>query len=229
MRPGLWNDAQVEGWKPVVEAVHQAGGRIVAQLWHMGRLVHPSVGGSQPVSASATTAPAHAHTYEGKQPYVEARAADPGRDQARSLPIMLPQRATRSRRLRRRPDPRRQRLSGRPVPARRHQPARRRLWRADRQPPSLHARGGRGGFAAKSASAGPGIRLSPNGEVQGCQRQRQSCTVHRRRRRASAARRAMARAARARPALDLPPDRRPAGQPLDPQRLSRQAGAQQRL
>jgi len=73
--PGLWSDAQVEGWKPVVEAVHRAGGRIVAQLWHMGRLVHPSLGGGQPVSASATTAPALAHTYDGKQPYVEAREA----------------------------------------------------------------------------------------------------------------------------------------------------------
>jgi 2,4-dienoyl-CoA reductase-like NADH-dependent reductase (Old Yellow Enzyme family) len=72
--PGLWNDAQVEGWKPVVDAVHRAGGRIVAQLWHMGRLVHPSVGQGQPVSASATTAPAYAHTYQGKQDYVEARA-----------------------------------------------------------------------------------------------------------------------------------------------------------
>ncbi len=72
--PGLWNDAQVEGWKPAVEAVHQAGGRIVAQLWHMGRLVHPTVGEGQPVSASATTAPAYAHTYDGKQGYAEARA-----------------------------------------------------------------------------------------------------------------------------------------------------------
>lgn len=72
--PGLWNDEQVEGWKPVVEAVRQAGGRIVAQLWHMGRLVHPSVGEGQPVSASATTAPSYAHTYDGKQPYAEARA-----------------------------------------------------------------------------------------------------------------------------------------------------------
>ncbi len=72
--PGLWSAAQVEGWKPVTDAVHTAGGRIVAQLWHMGRLVHPSVGGGQPVSASATTAPGMAHTYDGKQPYVEARA-----------------------------------------------------------------------------------------------------------------------------------------------------------
>ena len=73
--PGLWNDAQVEGWKPVTDAVHEAGGRIVAQLWHMGRLVHPDLGGGQPVSSSATTAPDLAHTYEGKKPYTEARAA----------------------------------------------------------------------------------------------------------------------------------------------------------
>ena len=73
--PGLWNEGQVDGWKLVTEAVHQAGGRIVAQLWHMGRLVHPDLGGGQPVSSSATTAPDFAHTYEGKKPYVEARAA----------------------------------------------------------------------------------------------------------------------------------------------------------
>jgi N-ethylmaleimide reductase len=72
--PGLWTEAQVEGWKPVTEAVHEAGGKIVAQLWHMGRLVHSSVTGTQPVSASATTAPNKAHTYEGKKPYEEARA-----------------------------------------------------------------------------------------------------------------------------------------------------------
>ncbi|HJR83492.1 MAG TPA: alkene reductase, partial [Sphingomicrobium sp.] len=73
--PGLWNDAQVEGWKLITDAVHGAGGRIVAQLWHMGRLVHPDLGGRQPVSSSATTAPDFAHTYEGKKPYVAARAA----------------------------------------------------------------------------------------------------------------------------------------------------------
>jgi 2,4-dienoyl-CoA reductase-like NADH-dependent reductase (Old Yellow Enzyme family) len=73
--PGLWSEAQVEGWRTVTDAVHHAGGRIVAQLWHMGRLVHPDVSGMQPVSSSATTAPDFAHTYEGKRPYVEARAA----------------------------------------------------------------------------------------------------------------------------------------------------------
>jgi N-ethylmaleimide reductase len=76
--PGLWSQEQVKGWKPVVRAVHDAGGHIVAQLWHMGRLVHPDyLGGAPPVSASATTAPGHAHTYEGSKPYVESRALEP--------------------------------------------------------------------------------------------------------------------------------------------------------
>jgi 2,4-dienoyl-CoA reductase-like NADH-dependent reductase (Old Yellow Enzyme family) len=74
--PGLWTQAQVEGWKPVTEAVHRAGGRIVAQLWHMGRIVHPDfLDGAAPLSSSATTAPGKAHTYSGKQPYHQARAA----------------------------------------------------------------------------------------------------------------------------------------------------------
>lgn len=73
--PGLWSAEQTEAWKPVVAAVHKAGGRIVAQLWHMGRLVHPDfLGGEAPVSASATTAPSHAHTYDGTKPYGQARA-----------------------------------------------------------------------------------------------------------------------------------------------------------
>ena len=73
--PGLWNEAQVDGWKSVTEAVHSAGGRIVAQLWHMGRLVHGNVSGLPNISASATTAPHYAHTYEGKKDYPQARAA----------------------------------------------------------------------------------------------------------------------------------------------------------
>jgi N-ethylmaleimide reductase len=75
--PGIWSDEQVEAWKPVTQAVHDAGGRIILQLWHMGRLVHSDfLGGAQPVSASATTAPGYAHTAEGKKDYVEARALE---------------------------------------------------------------------------------------------------------------------------------------------------------
>ncbi len=75
--PSLETAEQTEAWKPVTDAVHRAGGRIVAQLWHMGRIVHPALSGEQPVSASATTAPGEAHTYDGKQPYVAARALRP--------------------------------------------------------------------------------------------------------------------------------------------------------
>lgn len=72
--PGLWSSEQVEAWKPVTDAVHRAGGRIMVQLWHMGRLVHPSfLGGAKPVSSSPTTGPGDAHTYDGKQRYQEAR------------------------------------------------------------------------------------------------------------------------------------------------------------
>jgi N-ethylmaleimide reductase len=72
--PGIWSEAQAEGWRSVTDAVHAAGGRIVLQLWHMGRIVHPSfLNGAPPVSASATTAPGDAWTFDGKQPYVLAR------------------------------------------------------------------------------------------------------------------------------------------------------------
>ncbi|AJA11116.1 N-ethylmaleimide reductase [Sphingopyxis fribergensis] len=72
--PGLWTEAQVEGWKPVTDAVHAAGGRIVAQLWHMGRLVHSVFNdGKPPVSASATTGTGRAHTPVGRMDLEEAR------------------------------------------------------------------------------------------------------------------------------------------------------------
>lgn len=75
--PGIWSEEQVEGWKPITRAVHEEGGAIVLQLWHMGRLVHPDfLGGAAPVSASATTAPGHAHTFEGRKDYEPARALE---------------------------------------------------------------------------------------------------------------------------------------------------------
>ncbi len=69
--PGLWTQDQVEAWKPVTEAVHEAGGKIVAQIWHMGRLARPDVTGLTPLSSSVTRAPYH----KEDNPYAEARAA----------------------------------------------------------------------------------------------------------------------------------------------------------
>jgi 2,4-dienoyl-CoA reductase-like NADH-dependent reductase (Old Yellow Enzyme family) len=73
--PGIWSNDQIAAWKPVTDAVHARGGRIILQLWHMGRLVHPDfLDGKPPVSSSATTADGMAHTMAGKQPYTKARA-----------------------------------------------------------------------------------------------------------------------------------------------------------
>ena len=74
--PGLWTDAQVAAWKPVTDAVHAAGGHIFVQMWHMGRQVHSSVTGVQPVSSSATRTAGQAHTYDGKQEFEVARPLD---------------------------------------------------------------------------------------------------------------------------------------------------------
>lgn len=72
--PGIWSDEQTEAWKPIVKGVHDEGGMIVMQLWHMGRIVHPYfLGGEPPFSASATKAPGEAHTPVGKQEYATAR------------------------------------------------------------------------------------------------------------------------------------------------------------
>lgn len=58
--PGIWSAEQVEAWKPVTNAVHDAGGRIFCQLWHVGRISHSSyLGGQAPVAPSAIAANGH--------------------------------------------------------------------------------------------------------------------------------------------------------------------------
>jgi 2,4-dienoyl-CoA reductase-like NADH-dependent reductase (Old Yellow Enzyme family) len=74
--PGIWSAEQVDAWKNVTRAVHAAGGLIIAQLWHMGRMAHSAVTGVQPVSSSATAMPGEAHTYDGKEPFEVARPLD---------------------------------------------------------------------------------------------------------------------------------------------------------
>ena len=56
--PGIWSEAQVQAWKQVTDAVHAQGGKIVMQLWHVGRVSHTSLqpGGKAPVAPSALTA-----------------------------------------------------------------------------------------------------------------------------------------------------------------------------
>ena len=75
MEPGIYSDAQIQGWKAVTDAVHAKGGQIVLQLWHGGRACHPLLnGGAQPVAPSAIPITGdEVHTPEGKKPYVTPR------------------------------------------------------------------------------------------------------------------------------------------------------------
>ena len=73
--PGIYTDAQVAGWKKITDAVHAKGGKIVIQLWHVGRISHPSLlNGAQPVAPSAIKPAGKAFTYTGLVDYVEPRA-----------------------------------------------------------------------------------------------------------------------------------------------------------
>jgi N-ethylmaleimide reductase len=74
--PGIYSEAQVAGWRRVTDAVHQAGGRIFLQLWHVGRISHPILqqGGTLPVGPSAIAAEGETFTGAGMHPFVTPRA-----------------------------------------------------------------------------------------------------------------------------------------------------------
>ena len=76
--PGIHSEEQVAGWKLVTDAVHAAGGTIVLQLWHVGRISHPSLlpGNALPVSSSAVKPRGLVHTPQGKDSFETPRALE---------------------------------------------------------------------------------------------------------------------------------------------------------
>src|SRR5580658_1127343 len=73
--PGLWSEDQISGWRMVTDAVHKAGGRIIAQLWHTGSLSHPDLlNGALPVSASKVNPSQMSVTPSGRKPTVTPQA-----------------------------------------------------------------------------------------------------------------------------------------------------------
>ena len=75
--PGIWSEAQVEGWRNVTKAVHEAGGRIVLQLWHVGRVSDPIfLNGELPVAPSAIAPAGHVSLVRPQRPYVIPRALE---------------------------------------------------------------------------------------------------------------------------------------------------------
>lgn len=72
--PGIYSEAQTEAWKQVTQAVHEAGGHIFIQLWHVGRMSHPDFhGGELPLSASATNPNSKSYTPQGFKETVTAK------------------------------------------------------------------------------------------------------------------------------------------------------------
>ena len=84
--PGIHTPAQVDGWRRITHAVHEAGGRIVLQLGHAGRASHPALlpGGARPVAPSAVRPSGAAFTADGPRPFIEPRALE-----VRELPAIV--------------------------------------------------------------------------------------------------------------------------------------------
>ncbi|MCQ0971212.1 alkene reductase [Paracoccus sp. TK19116] len=75
--PGIWNDDQVEGWRTITDAVHANDGRIVLQLWHVGRISDPMfLDGETPVAPSALQPEGHVSLVRPKKAYVTPRALE---------------------------------------------------------------------------------------------------------------------------------------------------------
>jgi 2,4-dienoyl-CoA reductase-like NADH-dependent reductase (Old Yellow Enzyme family) len=75
--PGIWSDEQTEGWTKIVDAVHAKGGRIVLQLWHVGRISHPMfLNGALPEAPSAVKPKGHVSLVRPQVEYVTPRALE---------------------------------------------------------------------------------------------------------------------------------------------------------
>jgi N-ethylmaleimide reductase len=76
--PGIHSEAQVAGWKQVTETVHKQGGRLFLQLWHVGRISHPSLqpDNDLPVAPSSIRPQGDAITYRGPRPFETPRALE---------------------------------------------------------------------------------------------------------------------------------------------------------
>jgi N-ethylmaleimide reductase len=76
--PGIYTDRHEDRWAQIAEAVHDRGGRMFVQLWHVGRMAHPDISGGETVGPSPIAAKMSAHTPAGKKPLPVPRALTTG-------------------------------------------------------------------------------------------------------------------------------------------------------
>ncbi len=121
--PGIYNAEQVAAWRRITDAVHAEGGRIVVQLWHVGRISHVSLqpNGRAPVSSTARRAETKTFTRDGFVPVSTPRALRCRRDSRPGRELPFRGATSDGCRLRWRRGPRRERLPDRAIPARQHQ------------------------------------------------------------------------------------------------------------
>lgn len=75
--PGIWSDEQIEGWKNITEAVHSKGGKIMLQLWHVGRISDPVyLDGQLPVAPSSIKPKGHVNLVRPLKEFETPRALD---------------------------------------------------------------------------------------------------------------------------------------------------------
>ena len=144
--PGIYSKEQVAGWRKVTDRVHERGGRIFIQIWHVGRISHDSLqpDGGKPVAPIGDPRQGQDLCEQQLHRYLRAARARAFRDSRDHRGLQARHRECAGRRIRRRRDPRRQRLSARPVRQGRHQQAHRCLWRLDREPRQADAGGFKG-------------------------------------------------------------------------------------
>ncbi len=156
--PGIYSKEQIAGWKKVTDRVHERGGHIFIQLWHVGRISHASTAAERRRAGRAVGHPRQGQDLRRRhvrRRFRTARAGTRGNSRHHRKLQARRRQCARSR-VRRRRNSRRQRLSARPVRQGRRQQAHRRLRRLDREPRQADARslqGGRGRTPVPSAPA----------------------------------------------------------------------------
>ena len=161
--PGIFNSAQVQAWAPIVARVQARQSLFFMQLWHVGRIAHPAnmAPGLHPVAPSALQFQPHHRHPPWRAATSPTACAERRRGRADHCRLCRGSQARRRGRLRRRRDPRRQRLPAQPVPTRVLQPTQRAVGRQHQKDAPGSSSRPRRPVPPQSVPTAPPCALSP--------------------------------------------------------------------